>query len=158
MKRLTRWISSYYSISRTEANGFVILILLLFLASVGVFWMRSAPAESLEVDRHTLDSLLLVLEENINLDTLTYRPKFYKKPKQAAAAFPSNSQRTGRNSTYEPKPYIKKVIARFDINEADTTQLKQLKGIGSVFSRRILKYRKLLGGFVTSDQLSEVYG
>jgi DNA uptake protein ComE-like DNA-binding protein len=35
--------------------------------------------------------------------------------------------------------------------------LKQLKGIGSVFAKRILKYRNLLGGYYSTEQLREVY-
>lgn len=50
------------------------------------------------------------------------------------------------------------VIEKFDINTADTTQLKQIKGIGSAFSRRIINYRNSLGGFISKDQLKEVYG
>ncbi len=46
----------------------------------------------------------------------------------------------------------------FDLNKVDTTQLMLLKGIGPVFSKRILKYREILGGFVHEDQLNEVYG
>lgn len=45
-----------------------------------------------------------------------------------------------------------------EINRADTTQLKQLKGIGPVLSKRIIKYRDLLGGFYSTHQLKEVYG
>lgn len=45
-----------------------------------------------------------------------------------------------------------------DLNEADTTQLIRIKGIGPVFSSRIIKYRNLLGGYVMTEQLSEVYG
>jgi DNA uptake protein ComE-like DNA-binding protein len=33
-----------------------------------------------------------------------------------------------------------------------------LPGLGPVLSARIIKYRKLIGGFVTVDQLREVYG
>ncbi len=46
----------------------------------------------------------------------------------------------------------------FDINQADTTQLKRIYGIGSVLSTRIIKYRDLLGGFIKKEQLKEVYG
>lgn len=45
-----------------------------------------------------------------------------------------------------------------DINRADSTSLLPLKGIGPVFAGRIIKYRGLLGGFVSVDQLREVYG
>lgn len=65
-------------------------------------------------------------------------------------------------------PYVK-IVKRYKqdfsteqlfvpLNSSDTTQLKQLPGIGSVFSARIVKYRDLLGGFVSKDQILEVYG
>lgn len=46
----------------------------------------------------------------------------------------------------------------FDINRADSAGLLPLPGIGPVFAGRIIKYRNLLGGFVSVDQLREVYG
>ena len=46
----------------------------------------------------------------------------------------------------------------FDINLADTAQLKRIYGIGSVLSKRIIKFRDRLGGFVNISQLEEVYG
>lgn len=52
----------------------------------------------------------------------------------------------------------KKNFARFDINAADTAQLKSVYGIGEKLSQRILKYRDALGGFVTLEQLTEIYG
>lgn len=45
-----------------------------------------------------------------------------------------------------------------DLNNADTTELKKLYGIGSGYAKRIVKYREALGGFVDLDQLGEVYG
>lgn len=46
----------------------------------------------------------------------------------------------------------------FDINFADSLQLVQLRGIGSVLSTRIIKFRNALGGFYALHQLKEVYG
>lgn len=51
-----------------------------------------------------------------------------------------------------------KSFSRFDINTADTTQLKTLYGIGSKRARRIIKFRDALGGFYTQKQYNEVYG
>ena len=45
-----------------------------------------------------------------------------------------------------------------DINRCDSAMLDRLPGIGPVLSARIIKYRKLLGGFARADQLMEVYG
>ena len=56
------------------------------------------------------------------------------------------------------KEIIEKPQLAFDINTADTSQLKQIYGIGEVLSVRIIKYRDLIGGFVKEDQLKEVYG
>lgn len=50
------------------------------------------------------------------------------------------------------------VIQPFDINTADTAQLKQIKGIGTVLSERIIKFRDNLGGFYSIEQVREVYG
>lgn len=48
--------------------------------------------------------------------------------------------------------------ALVDINDADTTTWKQLKGIGSTYARRIVNFRNKLGGFVSVDQVGETYG
>jgi len=45
-----------------------------------------------------------------------------------------------------------------EINSSDTSLLKELKGIGPVLASRIIKYRDLLGGYYSVDQLKEVYG
>jgi len=45
-----------------------------------------------------------------------------------------------------------------DINSCSAAELEQLPGIGPVLSVRIIKYRDLLGGFVSKEQLGEVYG
>ena len=49
-------------------------------------------------------------------------------------------------------------LLTIELNSADTSDLIQLKGIGSVYAARIIKYRNLLGGFYSVNQLMEVYG
>lgn len=49
-------------------------------------------------------------------------------------------------------------LVRIEINGADSIQLKRLPGIGGVLSKRIVKYRDLVGGFYSVLQLKEVYG
>ncbi|WP_017732016.1 ComEA family DNA-binding protein [Nafulsella turpanensis] len=59
----------------------------------------------------------------------------------------------------EARPvYKEKKLTAFDLNEADSLLLQQLKGIGPVLSSRIVRFREKLGGFVSLDQLSEVWG
>ena len=45
-----------------------------------------------------------------------------------------------------------------DLNSCSAEELDELPGIGPVLSVRIIRYRSLLGGFVETDQLREVYG
>jgi competence protein ComEA len=57
-----------------------------------------------------------------------------------------------------PEGKVSLKATNIEINSADSIQLKQLPGIGSVLSKRIVKYRDLLGGFYSINQLTEVYG
>ncbi len=58
----------------------------------------------------------------------------------------------------ETKLNTKSTRIRIDVNRACSNDLMKIKGIGPVFSERIIKYRNLLGGFTHLDQLKEVYG
>lgn len=55
-------------------------------------------------------------------------------------------------------PKKAEILAKFDLNTADTTQLKFIRGIGSGYARRIVKFRDILGGFANVDQVRETYG
>lgn len=54
------------------------------------------------------------------------------------------------------KPKYQPIVV--ELNTADTSQLVKLYGIGPSFAKRIVKYRELLGGYVSKEQLLEVYG
>ena len=69
---------------------------------------------------------------------------------------------SGRDKAYK-KPLHgslenKQANKKFDINIADTLELKAVYGIGSKLAARIVKFRDGLGGFVRPEQLFEVYG
>jgi competence protein ComEA len=55
-------------------------------------------------------------------------------------------------------PERRKAFEKFDLNQADTTILKSVYGIGSALASRIVKFRNGLGGFIRVEQLREVYG
>ncbi|PCJ81588.1 MAG: hypothetical protein COA57_14140 [Flavobacteriales bacterium] len=60
---------------------------------------------------------------------------------------------------YEKKSWKKEYEnLMIELNAADTAELKKLRGIGTSFSKRIVKYRDLLGGYQSVKQLKEVYG
>lgn len=45
-----------------------------------------------------------------------------------------------------------------ELNTADSAKITRIHGIGPAFAKRILEYRKRLGGFRDKVQLTEVYG
>lgn len=47
---------------------------------------------------------------------------------------------------------------RIAINNADTTLLKRIPGIGTYYAKKIVDYRERLGGFVSLKQLKEIDG
>ena len=51
-----------------------------------------------------------------------------------------------------------KLSPKVNLNRADQESLEALAGFGPVLSERIIRYRELLGGFYSVDQLLEVYG
>ncbi len=62
------------------------------------------------------------------------------------------------NPVWKNKPYtVLKSYRLMDINTASYDDWQQFKGIGPSFSRRILKYKMALGGFVDVAQVAEVF-
>lgn len=76
-------------------------------------------------------------------------------PKQA----PTAEETTNKIPPTEINPNLAiKPEFQIDINTADTALFALLYGIGPAFSNRIIKYRNLLGGFYSIQQIREVYG
>lgn len=65
-----------------------------------------------------------------------------------------------KDSAYRawPKKYPEKKAYHIELNSADSAAIVMLKGIGPSLTKRILKYRSMLGGFYSTSQLKEVYG
>jgi len=61
-----------------------------------------------------------------------------------------------KKNKFAKKAYRKK--SKINLNKATEKELGKCYGIGIKLSQRIIKYRKLLGGFVCMEQLKEVYG
>lgn len=86
------------------------------------------------------------LEPYIRIST-DYRPA-----KEMVANDPGYSKDTVR---YPRKITLQQRIA---INNADTTLLKRIPGIGTYYAKKIVDYRERLGGFVSLKQLKEIDG
>lgn len=85
---------------------------------------------------------------------------FYKSIYSFIALPESTPMKPRKAKTFSVVETVKQPAKRplFDLNKADTSALKAIKGIGDKLSMRIVKYRDILGGFVSMDQLKDVYG
>ena len=101
------------------------------------------------VDAELVNALVpyVVLPE-ANATNVTYEPRAERHYAQTA---------TNEHKYEVAKPVGKTNIA-VDLNTADSATLVNVNGIGPTFASRILKFRNRLGGFVSKEQLKEVYG
>ncbi len=89
-----------------------------------------------------------------------------EKKYEALSAFINIPKSTGKDSLISsnshfppdiiPTSYEHAAVA-VDINQSESRDWEQLKGIGPAYARRILNFRERLGGFVSIDQVAETY-
>jgi len=63
-----------------------------------------------------------------------------------------------KKDSVKPANESKWANLKVELNSADTTELMQVKGIGRFYAKSIIRFRQQTGGFVSVDQLSELYG
>jgi len=127
---------------------------------------KSNPSIVFDPNRASFDTLIKAgFKESEAKTLINYRSKGgrFRKPSDIRKIYGLDSARAerleqfivighdknGTNSSQRPL---------IDLNRCDSATLEMLPGIGPVLSARIIKYRNLLGGFVSVDQLKEVYG
>jgi len=76
--------------------------------------------------------------------------------------FPDWVNNKKKFATYKKYPYTafakKEKIVIIDINKASQEDLIKIYGIGEAISLRILKFKESLGGFVSMEQMNDVWG
>ena len=141
MKKIRAYIRLLFGFSQTETNAFLILLPLMLIVITAepfyqTYFLSGNPDNLLQV--HRFDSVLAKLPEPA--------------AKKSKRTFSKPAKRTFTRT----KTKIQQ--ENFDLNLADTTQLKSVYGIGSVRAKRIVAYRNSLGGFVEMTQLYEIWG
>jgi len=88
-------------------------------------------------------------------------PKLYEEL-ESYILIPNTKKEYKRDSSYANKTHVyeKKTFTKepVELNTADSLSIVFLKGIGPGFTKRIIKYRTMLGGFHSVNQLKDVYG
>lgn len=147
MHELIGQIKSFLTFNYAERRGIVVLTLLIIMVEVtNAFLPYMIKKESIDISS---------FEEELALFEIALRQPDTLKSDGGKSFKPKKKQ----NPDYT---YKKAVPSRppviVEINTADSAALVSLYGIGAVFADRIIKYRGLLGGFYSTEQLLEVYG
>jgi len=134
-------IRIWFGFTRRERRSTFILLVIAFL----ILGLRyTVPEKNLEI-RDISDSILFIEKSIIKGNIQQEKSKTDFRTKTDPSGSP------GARTVYQKRPLI-------NLNSCDTSQLISLPGIGPVLSLRIIKYRNLLGGFASAEQLKEVYG
>lgn len=70
----------------------------------------------------------------------------------------TSEQKNSEQKNVVSTPIKSQTKAKVELNSADSLALIELNGVGPSFAKRILKYRSILGGYTSVEQLKEVYG
>lgn len=95
-------------------------------------------------------SLVLKLEDYIHF------PEAFNEDEDKQDVIEAHNTQFQKENSY--KVNIVKDLQVFDLNSSTEDELRKIKGIGPKYASRIIKYRSLLGGYNSTDQLMEVYG
>ena len=112
------------------------------------------------------DSLYAELKPYIVIDpSVEAKPKVYERKERGKYSIekshPEQSQLSKTDSLSKPKPAKEEPSFAHseplvELNSADTTALISVNGIGSKSAAEIVKYRDLLGGYHSVEQISEL--
>ena len=146
-KRLYR---EFYLLPRGEQRGLILLSLFLILSLVFRIAVQLLPdrvPDGIEAFEQEASMIRAAFAEADSLQSV-HRDSIRKnRARSSSVATPYTfTAKTGHSA--QP----------IDINRADSAQLLPLPGIGPVFASRMIKYRDLLGGYASVDQLKDVYG
>ncbi len=133
-------IKKYFSITKKEWNGMIVLIILIALILAAPYVYQSFGKDSI-INSNDFDKAVAVLD---------------KAKKSQRNDFPEGADPQSSN----PATVYKKAASGtiIELNTADSAQLTGLHGIGSSYAMRIIRYRDRLGGFYRKEQLREVFG
>lgn len=140
----------YFTYNKKERTGTLILMILIFML-IMVNTLLPYINETKKIDYSHFEKEIEKIEMNS------------KRKKSNVKNFDSDKQIdkfSEKNQLNTPKRIHneKKLRNKINVNVADSAELLNLSGIGPVFASRIVKYRNLLGGYIKTEQLLEVFG
>ena len=141
------WKDFFY-FSKRERNGMVVLLVFILGLFLGKT-LFSRVEKSVIMDSLAKTDTVYYLEKAVQSDH--YQPTSTTQRKDYLRQYATSKPSYPKTEKYAPG-------IQLNINRADTSELKKIPGIGSVYANRIVKYRQRLGGYYSVEQIREVYG
>lgn len=166
---MKKWKDFFYYRESDKRSILLLLVFIAVVAGVHVYLRATTPEMPENGDSDSLKTAFEDFQKTLTEEEAAERDKAYEERHQA---YYDRYQKEYPRHDFERKPYEKKDYpsAGFErqekfspgqtlsINGADTAEWKKIPGVGSAYAKRIVKYRDQLGGFVSAEQLKEVYG
>jgi DNA uptake protein ComE-like DNA-binding protein len=131
MNSIVEFLRNWFGYTRRERRSTFILLIII-LAVIGVRFV--VPGRNMSIEEIPLNFAVAVYDTSV---------------------ISKNNSVAGFR---EKKEKYRKRTTLMDLNTSDSASLESLPGIGPVLSSRIIKYRNLIGGYISVSQLKEVYG
>ncbi|MDP1727688.1 MAG: helix-hairpin-helix domain-containing protein [Bacteroidota bacterium] len=158
-KRIEQFIKTYFYFNKNESKG-IYLLLGLIVLTLGIKWSFSylIPSEPIQLSLETLAAMDSLENEkddtdpysNYSTDSVQHnQKKFEYRTKPLFSKY--------KKDTIYPE-YPKKKLEALELNGADSISLVKLYKIGPVLASKIVSYRNKLGGFISLNQLTEIWG
>lgn len=151
-------IKNALSFTKGEQVAIITLAAVLFLLIAANFFISKRPL-IVNNSLHNLDSIWTLHNTAVSnqmSSEINNSPQLslnQKKPK-SISDIKHQSQNQNQSKSERQSQRQSKLI---NINNADTLELLELPEIGPFFARNIVEYREKLGGYISLDQLLEVY-
>ncbi|MDR0973087.1 MAG: helix-hairpin-helix domain-containing protein [Prevotellaceae bacterium] len=150
--------SDFLRFPREQQRGILALIVCMAILVAAGEWLRSdadPPTPGVDAMRVLTDT---VRRSRVKRDTVRRRFSPYERKISAFDNKKSKSQnlfsKPQKTRTFASVKYT--TLQTVDLNLADTTELLKIPGIGIVSARKIVDYRRRLGGFHTVEQLTDI--
>lgn len=151
-------MKDFFHFGKSES---IISILLLLMVIIGLFIFKARPASGNAPVTETVQTQAdQPMEKEEKKDYVRSYSSSKRSPKKVRDTIVTDADYVGppareayaRSADKFPRGTV------IDLNAADSATLTRIPGIGPTFARRIVSYRRQLGGYYTVLQLQEVYG
>lgn len=141
-------IKDYFTFNKRERRATLFLVgILLVTIALNFFSLESSTSVSENENFDSMVDVFYASEEKAN------RKFFYEEKENC---FRKNSYKPHEKSDSHKRN--KPLTILLNLNQSDSADWTSLNGIGPIYAARIVKYRDMLGGFSSKEQLKEVYG